>query len=117
MVIHRFRKVLNEHPKVDQEFWLVNFDEFGDSALNLFVYYFTTTTSWTNYMQIKQEISLTFMDILDELGVEIAFPSQTLYMRSDELLPKPPLKQIKEKYESDGDSPPVPMEANLSGES
>ena len=113
MVVHRFREIINNHPNVDQEFWLVNFDQFGDSALTIFVYYFTQTTSWAEYMHTKQEISLAFIDVLEELGVEIAFPSQTIYMRSDEIPPKPPLDTIKQRYQSDGTSPPVPMEANL----
>ncbi|GIW71366.1 MAG: putative MscS family protein YhdY [Planctomycetota bacterium] len=96
-VVDAFRRVLAESPEVDQDFWMVNFSEFGDSALEIFVYYFTRSTVWTEYMRIKEQISLRFMEVLAELGVEIAFPTRTVYVRREVVPPKPPLEQVRQR--------------------
>ncbi len=110
-VVHAFRKILAEDARVDQRFWMVNFSDFGPSSLDIFVYYFTRTTVWAEYMQIKEEISLRFMEALEELGVEIAFPSRTVYLRHDEPPAKPPLEELRRWRVPEGASPPVPAEA------
>ena len=77
--VERIRDILRDHPDVDQSFWLVKFTEFGDSALELFIYFFTDTTDWEVYLTIKQEINLQVMQRLHDLGVQFAFPSVSVY--------------------------------------
>ena len=77
--VERIRDILRNHEEVDQSFWLVKFTDFGDSALEIFVYYFTLTTNWEEYLSIKQEINLRIMQRLKAIGVEFAFPSMSIY--------------------------------------
>ncbi|MBW6511432.1 MAG: mechanosensitive ion channel family protein [Desulfuromonadaceae bacterium] len=79
-VVERIRTLLREHPAIDQEFFLVNFTDFGASSLDIMVYCFTTTTVWGEYLDARQDVCLKIMDILEELGLEIAFPSRSLYV-------------------------------------
>ncbi len=74
------KQLLREHPAIDQEFFLVNFTDFGASSLDIMVYCFTTSTKWDEYLEAREDISLKIMDILETIGLEIAFPSRTLYM-------------------------------------
>ncbi len=78
--VARIQDILREHDGVDQTFWLVKFTDFGDSALKIMLYYFTTTTDWARYLQIRGDINLMIMDALEEIGVGIAFPSQSVYL-------------------------------------
>jgi MscS family membrane protein len=78
--VARMRDVLREHPEVDQSFWLVKFTGFGDSSLNVLVYFFTLTTDWNRYLDIREDINLRFMETLAEIGVEMAFPSTSVYL-------------------------------------
>jgi MscS family membrane protein len=75
------REMLGRHPAIDQEFILVNFTEFGSSSLDILVYCFTKTVVWKEYLEAREDVSLQIMDILDRLGLEIAFPSRSLYLR------------------------------------
>jgi MscS family membrane protein len=75
--------MLTQHPAIDQDFFLVNFTEFGASSLDIMVYCFTTTTVWGEYLDAREDVNLKIMDILEELGLEIAFPSQTLYLHQE----------------------------------
>jgi len=75
--------MLHNHENISQdETILVNFKEFGDSALTIFIYAFTRTSNWKTYMDIRQEIQLCIMQIIEENGSSFAFPSQSLYVES-----------------------------------
>ena len=81
--VQNIRQMLEKHPGIHQEFMLVNFTDFGPSSLDILVYCFTVTTEWAEYLRVRQEIALNIMIILEEIGLEIAFPSQSLYLRGE----------------------------------
>lgn len=78
--VQRIRQVLREDERIHQDFFLVNFTEFGASSLDIFVYAFTVTTVWGEFLQTQQEILLKVMRELRELGLEIAFPTRTVHI-------------------------------------
>jgi len=78
-VVEDIRQLLRDNPGIDQGFWLVNFTDFGASSLDILIYCFTGTTNWSEYLDIRQALLLDIMDVCDRRGVEIAFPTQTLY--------------------------------------
>ncbi|MBN2492974.1 MAG: mechanosensitive ion channel family protein [Deltaproteobacteria bacterium] len=81
--VEAIREILESHEGIDQGYWLVYFDELGDTSLSIFVYCFTKTTVWAEYLQIRQELNLAIMRKVEQLGLEIAFPTQTVYLRRD----------------------------------
>jgi MscS family membrane protein len=85
------RNMLTEHPAIDQEFFLVNFTDFGASSLDIMVYCFTRTTVWGEYLEAREDVCLKIMDILERLELEFAFPSRSIYLRGkqDDMLPAP----------------------------
>jgi len=74
------KKMLREHPAIHQDFFLVNFTDFGASSLDIMVYCFTTSTVWGEYLDAREDVCLQIMETVAGIGLEIAFPSQTLYM-------------------------------------
>ncbi|NOQ51583.1 MAG: mechanosensitive ion channel [Desulfuromonadaceae bacterium] len=74
------KQMLREHPAIDQDFFLVNFTNFGASSLDIMVYCFTTSTIWGEYLDAREDVCLKIMETLGELGLDIAFPSQTVYL-------------------------------------
>ncbi|MDH3216214.1 MAG: mechanosensitive ion channel, partial [Candidatus Krumholzibacteria bacterium] len=77
------RVILKDHEGVYQDFYLVYFTDFGQSSLDIFVYYFTKTTNWAEYLRVRQDINLRIMGLLESLDMEVAFPSRTVYLRSE----------------------------------
>ncbi len=94
--VSRIRELLRTHPAIDQEFFLVNFTDFGASSLDIMVYCFTGTTVWADYLDAREDVCLKIMDILEELGLEIAFPSTTVYLRHDDPEPDPARPRLAE---------------------
>lgn len=77
------KAMLLEHPGIDSQLTLmVNFNSFGASSLDFFVYAFTKTTVWERYHEIKQDVLLTIGRIIDKNGAEIAFPTSTVHLHN-----------------------------------
>jgi MscS family membrane protein len=79
--VEKIRELLRHHQAIDQDFWLVNFTDFGSSSLDIMVYCFTTTTVWGDYLDARQDLNLKIMLLLEGMGLEIAFPSRTVYLQ------------------------------------
>lgn len=71
---------LKSNTDIDQEFMLVKFTKFNDSSLDVFIYCFTVTTDWTKHLSVRQDVNLKIMALVDELGMGIAFPTQTVHL-------------------------------------
>jgi len=78
--IAAIENILHQHDGVDKEFSLVKFDEFEDSSLSIFLYYFSKSKDWATYLQVRQEVNLEIMQALEKLGLDFAFPSRSLYL-------------------------------------
>ncbi|MBR90356.1 MAG: hypothetical protein CMO66_03670 [Verrucomicrobiales bacterium] len=83
-LLERIEKMLREDKDVDQEYMLVQFTDFGPSSLDIFLYYFTKSTVWKEYLDVRQRINLQIMDLLEEMDLEFAFPTQTLHLADSE---------------------------------
>ena len=59
---------------------LVNFIEFGDSALKFEVIYFVKSNEFKTYREIQQRINFALKDAFEKEGIEMAYPTQTLYV-------------------------------------
>ncbi|MBD3222147.1 mechanosensitive ion channel [bacterium] len=83
-LVRRIEEHLRANEDIHQEFLMVKFTEFGASSLDLLVYCFTVTTDWVAHLQARQEVQLAVMDIVEDLGLEIAFPTQTVHLATGE---------------------------------
>jgi MscS family membrane protein len=88
----RIRTLLNQHPGIDGDGVQVSFTDFGASSLDILIQCFTITPNWNEYMDVREEVCLQIMEVLEELGLSFAFPSRTVFLHHanrDELLPQP----------------------------
>ncbi len=83
-IIDDVKKMLREHPEIDvNQTMIVNFNEFAPSSLDFFVYTFTRTSDWVRFHEIKQDVMLKIMTIIEQRGAECAFPTSTIYMAGE----------------------------------
>lgn len=83
--INGIEEIFKNHTGIDQDFFMVKFDEFADSSLSLLLYYFTKSTQWQEHLQVRQEVNLQVMELLEHLELEFAFPTQTVHVQQDPL--------------------------------
>ncbi len=68
------------HPPVVPTF--VRIDRLSESSIDIMVYCFTVTTSWGEWLAIKERLAYRIMAIVEEAGTGLAFPSRSLYIET-----------------------------------
>ena len=81
-ILKDLRQMLSNHNDVHKDTIMVHFDQFDDSSLSLFCYFFTSTTVWSEYLSVREDINLKIMKIVETNGAGFAFPSQSVYVES-----------------------------------
>ena len=85
-IIEDVKTMLKAHPEIDtDQTMIVNFNKFAASSLDFFVYTFTRTTNWIKFHEIKQEVLLKIIEIIEGHEAECAFPTSTLHIASANL--------------------------------
>lgn len=76
--------MLQQHVAIDaSQTLIVNFNTFGPSSLDFFIYTFTKTTNWIHFHEVKQDVLLKVAGIIDRHGAQIAFPTHTVHIEAD----------------------------------
>ncbi|MCW8905630.1 MAG: mechanosensitive ion channel family protein [Sedimenticola sp.] len=77
------RELIRQHPYMRKDYYHVYLNEFAASALNVLLYVFWETPEWSTELRERHRFMLDILRLAKRLGVEFAFPTQTLYMRSE----------------------------------
>ena len=78
-IVGQVKDMLKSHPEIDTgQTLIVNFNAYGASSLDFFVYTFTKTTNWVRFHEIKQDVMLKIVDIVHANGADFAFPTRTI---------------------------------------
>ncbi|MGA1847117.1 mechanosensitive ion channel family protein [Deferribacter abyssi] len=78
--VSEIENMLKNHPMIHDEPLMVYFTDFNKSSLDIFIYCFTKTSVWADYLAIKQNVNLKIMEIIEKLNIEFAFPSMSVYI-------------------------------------
>lgn len=83
-IVDEVREMLCNHPEIDHEQTLiVNLNKFAPSSLDFFVYTFTKTTNWVHFHQVKEDVLLMIMAVVEKHGAEVAFPTSAVHLIQD----------------------------------
>ncbi|PIQ43707.1 MAG: mechanosensitive ion channel protein MscS [Gammaproteobacteria bacterium CG11_big_fil_rev_8_21_14_0_20_46_22] len=75
--------MLRKHEEIDTTQTLfVRVSEFGPSSINIQIYCFTKTIDWLAFERIQEDVLLKILDIVRDCGANIAYPTQTLYLKN-----------------------------------
>jgi len=82
-ILTQLRHMLDTHPGIAQDATkLVYFRDFNPSDLGIMIYTFAARSEWQSYLEIREDINLQIMKIVEANGASFAFPSQSLYVES-----------------------------------
>lgn len=82
-VLDGVEKTLRAHPKIWPDTVVVKFKEFGPSSLDVEVMAWFQTSDWGEFQQIRQEVLLEFMEVVERAGSSFAFPTHTIHLVRD----------------------------------
>ena len=84
--IKNFTVIINEYIKKNKNFVVdenyksfVRLDKFNDSSIDILIYCFTSTNDWDKFLETKEELASKIKNVVEELGLNFAFPSISIY--------------------------------------
>jgi MscS family membrane protein len=98
-LVTEIKQLTAGHPLTNKTNFHVRFNDFGESSLNIPVYFYFVVTDLAAELEAREEMLLRTMDLTRELGIDFAFPTRTLVIgggsargaRSRRRRPRPPL--------------------------
>jgi len=103
-VIDGIRSLLEENQQVERDSVRVRFIRFGLSSLDVEVSAYVLARDWDEFLEVQGRLFLSMMECIESAGVQIALPSQTIFMAAASqsvdtgaekvLKASPPLKQV-----------------------
>ena len=58
----------------------VRLEKFNDSSIDILIICFTSTKDWDKYLEIKEKLAIVIKDNVEKIGLNFAFPSQSIYV-------------------------------------
>ena len=76
------KNIIKANPYTRKDYYHVVFNSYGDCSLNILLYCFLKVPDWANELVERQKIFLEILRLAEELGVDFAFPTQSLHIES-----------------------------------
>jgi len=76
------REIVENHPHTWKENYHVYFNDMAASSLNIMFYIFFKVPSWGQELNARHEVLMSIMKLGNEIGINFAFPTQTLHIEN-----------------------------------
>jgi MscS family membrane protein len=76
------RRLILDHPLTNKTNVQVRFNNFSESSLDILVMFYFDVQDYSVELREREAILLRTMDLVNELGVEFAFPTRTLQIET-----------------------------------
>mgnify|MGYP000020511195 FL=1 len=80
--VEGIKAIVKSNSHFRQDFYEVHFNAFGAHSLDVMIYVFFKVPDWSTELQQKHNFFLEILKLAQEVGVEFAFPTQTLHVDS-----------------------------------
>jgi MscS family membrane protein len=71
---------IEAHPECEKE-PIVEFEEFGDSSLNILTVFFTKSNDYKKFVKAKNDVGLRIKKEFEKAKIEFAFPTHTVWLK------------------------------------
>ncbi|MCP4661412.1 MAG: mechanosensitive ion channel [bacterium] len=83
------RELIRRHPYTRKDYFHVYFNEFSADAWLVMLYVFFETPDWATELRERHRLGLDILRLASELGVELSYPTQTLFLHRPEAAAEP----------------------------
>lgn len=77
------RVLISLHPYMRKDYYQVYFNAYNAASLDILVYVFWATPDWNTELRERHRFLLDILRLAKQLGVEFAYPTQTLYLKQN----------------------------------
>jgi MscS family membrane protein len=78
----KIKQLIADHPLTNKKTIHVRFNDFGESSLNILVYFYLEVADLATELEAREEILFHIMGFAKELDIDFAFPTRTLVIDS-----------------------------------
>lgn len=83
-ILADIKDMISKHEDIDSnQTYMVNFNQFGPSSLDFFIYAYTKTVDWRTFHNVKEDVLFKAMKIIESHNAEVAFPTHTVHMANN----------------------------------
>jgi len=82
-ILESLQKMLADDRRIVEENMRVRFLALGASSLDIEMFAYVRAPTYAEFLAVQQELLLKTLDIVEQTGTSIAFPSHTVYLRRD----------------------------------
>lgn len=83
-VLEGLEAALRSHPRIWPDDVQVRLSALAESSLDVEVQAWFRTTDWNEFLSIRQEVLLRFMEVVERAGTRLAFPTRTVRLVREE---------------------------------
>jgi MscS family membrane protein len=84
------RELVRLHPYMRKDYYQVYFNQYNAASLDILVYVFWHTPDWNTELRERHRFLLDILRLAKQIGVEFAYPTQTLYLKQGDGEPASP---------------------------
>jgi MscS family membrane protein len=81
-LVAEIKQLIADHPLTNKTNFHVRFNDFGESSLNILVYFYLEVADYAAELEAREEVLLQIVDLADGLGIEFAFPTRKLLIET-----------------------------------
>ncbi len=81
-VLDCMRELINKHEMIDEESSRVRFLEIGEYAQEIELYLYIRTQDFAEYLQYREDINLSIVNIIESSGTQLVVPTRTTYFEN-----------------------------------
>lgn len=82
LFVKGIRAIIQQHPHTRKDFIEVHLNDFAPSSLNILLHTFFETSDYGVELRSRHQLMYAIMLLAERLGVQFAFPTQTLHIES-----------------------------------
>ncbi len=80
--IEGVKEIISIHPSIKDNSYEVHLNSMGDFSLNILIHMLFEVPSWSKELEAKHEILINIIKLGEKIGVNFAFPTQTLHVEN-----------------------------------
>ena len=80
--VNGLRQIVENHPHTWKKNYHVYFNDMAASSLNIMFYIFFQVPTWGEELRCRHEVLMRIMELGKEMGINFAFPTQTLHIEN-----------------------------------
>lgn len=81
-IVDDVKQILKSNPLINEDY-TVRFADFNASSLSILVIYFVNSNDYDVMIEVKEQVNVKIMEIVDKHQCSFAYPTQTVFVKND----------------------------------